>query len=92
MASPWHRGPWVKVRLPVLERDGWLCQIKGPGCTTIATQVDHIVPPRLDGTGGAWYDPRNLRAACQHCNGSRGGVDARRRARTRYLAKPSRDW
>ena len=31
---PW---PWPKVRLEILERDGWLCQIRGPHCTGKAT-------------------------------------------------------
>ena len=28
----------------MLERDGWRCQICAPGCTAVATTVDHIVP------------------------------------------------
>ena len=53
------------------ERDGWRCRLKGDGCTTQATQVDHIVSPR---EGGAFYDPVNLRAACKACNASRGAT------------------
>ncbi len=67
-----YGGPWRRVRLQILERDGWLCQIRSKGCTTKATQVDHIVPWRL---GGAWYDPSNLRGACANCNKARANKD-----------------
>ena len=60
-----NRGRWQKVRLTILERDGYLCQIQLPGCTIHATQVDHI--RRLD-DGGMVYEPLNLRAACAKCN------------------------
>lgn len=64
---------WRKVRLTVLERDAYLCQIRGTNCTTTATEVDHIVPISK---GGAKYDPANLRASCHKCNNSR--IDRRR--------------
>ena len=60
---------WDRVRIGILVRDGYRCQIAGPGCTGRATSVDHIVPLAL---GGARLDPRNLRAACGHCNSSAG--------------------
>jgi hypothetical protein len=56
---------WRKVRATVLARDNHTCQIQRPGCTQLATEVDHIVPVTK---GGAKYDPRNLRAACRKCN------------------------
>lgn len=52
----------------MLDRDGQACQIKGAKCTRRATEVDHIVSPRA---GGAFFDPANLRAACEWCNRSR---------------------
>jgi len=61
----WTAG-YRRLRLAVLDRDGWACQIQGPRCTRAATEVDHIVA-RAD--GGAVYDPANLRAACRACNG-----------------------
>jgi 5-methylcytosine-specific restriction endonuclease McrA len=64
---PYDRG-WRKVRLFILERDGWLCQIRGPKCTKRATQVDHRIPVIA---GGSWLDPDNLRASCERCNKSR---------------------
>lgn len=62
------RPEWRVVRLQVLVRDAWTCQIRGPGCTLVARTVDHV---RALSDGGAPYDPRNLRAACVHCNASR---------------------
>jgi len=57
------------MRRLTLERDGYLCQIKGPSCRTQATEADHINPVEH---GGAWFDLDNLRAACQTCNVGRG--------------------
>ncbi len=68
MAKPQYSGPWQRLRPQILARDGGTCQIGAPGCTTIATQVDHITPVHA---GGAWYDPANLRAACANCNNRR---------------------
>ena len=72
---------WRKIRLAVLDRDGHICQIRGPKCLIDATDVDHIVPWRA---GGAFFDPSNLRAACGPCNRGRGKRDVARR--------PSREW
>jgi 5-methylcytosine-specific restriction protein A len=76
-----YGGPWRRVRAFVLERDGYICQIRLPGCTTRASDADHIVPASL---GGAWFDPSNLRAACKHCNVARRNGER--------AATPSRDW
>ena len=58
------------LRQWVLDRDRHQCQVKGPTCTGVATQVDHIIA-RDD--GGAVWDPANLRASCVPCN-ARGGA------------------
>jgi hypothetical protein len=58
-----------KQRIPVLLRDGYRCRLALPGCTEIATTVDHIVPVVL---GGADV-PENLQAACPACNARKGG-------------------
>lgn len=76
MPSRPYAGKWPKVRLKVLERDGWLCQIRGPGCTVKATCVDHIVEVL---SGGSWWDESNLRAACVTCNNRRIGQHGSRR-------------
>jgi len=53
----------------ILERDQHTCQIQGPGCTHIATHVDHIIQLAH---GGPAHDDRNLRATCRTCNVRRG--------------------
>lgn len=65
MAKWPYNGPWKRIRLEILTRDGGRCQIGGPNCTGHADQVDHIVPLEQ---GGAPYDHANLRAACRRCN------------------------
>jgi 5-methylcytosine-specific restriction protein A len=78
--KPWYQGPWRKIRLEILERDRHRCQIKGPGCTGEALEVDHILPVSL---GGAWWDPENLRASCSRCNNARN---------IKRITTPSRVW
>lgn len=76
-----YNARWRQVRLVVLQRDGWLCQIRGDKCKVAATEVDHIVSWRA---GGALYDLDNLRAACEPCNRGRVFRPSKRR--------PSREW
>ncbi len=60
---------WRRIRLLVLARDDYRCQLRGRRCTGDATAVDHIIPLSK---GGSRLDPRNLRASCSWCNTSRG--------------------
>lgn len=55
---------WRAVRARVIRRDP-LCQLGLPGCTTVSTTADHIVP---FARGGDLYDMSNLRGACFPCN------------------------
>ena len=73
---------WPTIRLQILKRDNYQCQIRGPACTTHATHVDHITPRSSNGS----HDPANLRAACANCNLQRGD------GRNRRLNYPSRKW
>ena len=77
---------WRRVRLVVLERDGWRCRIRGPKCTGDADEVDHIVPVEA---GGSRLDMANLRAACGTCNRGRAARskhrDGWRRSSTRIV-------
>ena len=74
MSSRWNGSTpaWRRVRAAVLTRDGHRCQIKGPKCTTVATQVHHTV---------AWSgDPASapldtLVSACSWCNGHLGAPE-----------------
>jgi len=69
-------GPgWETVRAAVLERDRYLCQIRGPRCSRIATTVDHIRPVLA---GGDRLDPANLRASCVKCNYGHAGQTTNR--------------
>jgi 5-methylcytosine-specific restriction endonuclease McrA len=81
-----YDGPWRKVRLAILERDGWECQLRLEGCTGWASEVDHVVAVSL---GGGVYDPENLRAACATCNRRRGGVLGGSKP---FERRPSREW
>ncbi len=62
---------WQRVRLQVLARDGYRCQIVF-GCTEDANVVDHIVPvhPGMDDVD--FFGLHNLRAGCQRHNKARG--------------------
>lgn len=78
----YNRKAWRDVRAVVLERDNYLCRV----CGAPAEAVDHIIP--VD-SGGAHYDPHNLRAICTACNSSR--VARPNRVGTSQR-RPSRDW
>jgi 5-methylcytosine-specific restriction endonuclease McrA len=53
---------WRKLRARILERDQHRCQLKLPGCTTIATDAHHILG-KIHGD-----NPDQIVAACGHCN------------------------
>jgi 5-methylcytosine-specific restriction endonuclease McrA len=70
---------WKKLRLLVLARDNYECQVRGPRCRGAASTVHHIIPssqaPEL------FFDAGNLQASCGACNFSAGAYmtrDARR--------------
>jgi len=86
MGAPvYNSTTWRKVRLAVLERDGWQCQLRLPRCRGTATEADHIVDWRQ---GGDPYDPTNLRAACKPCN----VAQRNRRVAARARRTQSRQW
>lgn len=63
---------WQKRRERILERDCGLCQIKGPTCRFIASEVDHKVNKAAARAMG-WTDEQieadsNLQAACSTCH------------------------
>ena len=78
------RQAWKQTRRYVLERDLWVCQVRGPKCAGGATCVDHIVA-RIDG-GDVW-DPTNCRAACRPCNAA-GGAKLTNQRRRPYCPDP----
>lgn len=75
---------WHRIRARVLARDGWTCQIRGPRCTRIATEVDHI-GDRCD------HREHMLQSTCHTCHAwrtSQQSTEARVRANARSL-RPS---
>lgn len=62
---------WRKLRLVILARDGYECQMRGDKCTGAGDCVDHIVPVSQ---GGDFFSPSNLRAACTPCNAAGGAA------------------
>jgi 5-methylcytosine-specific restriction endonuclease McrA len=60
---------WRQIRIMVLMRDNWTCQLRGPRCKGRASCVDHLVPLS---EGGQMYPPLSmLRASCGPCNSDR---------------------
>jgi 5-methylcytosine-specific restriction protein A len=55
---------WKTLRLKILARDGYQCQIRYDGCIGQATIADHVLALLLVGTD----DPTNLQAACRPCS------------------------
>ena len=64
---------WKRVRAVVLERDGYACQLRGPRCTGVATQVDHA---RAIAHGGDPFDPAGCVSVCQPCHSTKTAQDA----------------
>ena len=77
---------WRRVRAQVLKHDRNRSQLKEPGCTGEATQVDHVINVAA---GGARLDPANLVAACPTCNGRKAQREATV-ARNAWKRKPER--
>lgn len=87
MSEAFYRtAQWRRVQAAVLARDGHRCRIRGPKCTVVATEADHIVP---SADGGSKFDPDNLRAACKSCNIRRANLqkfrEGWRRSTTRIV-------
>lgn len=51
---------WGKLRVRILERDGFACRY----CGALADTVDHVIPRSHNGSNEDW----NLVAACRSCN------------------------
>jgi 5-methylcytosine-specific restriction endonuclease McrA len=64
---------WKKLRIQVLDRDGWVCAL----CGKPAHTADHIWP-RVK--GGDMWALDNLQALCTKCNSSKQGRFFNRKA------------
>lgn len=70
----------------ILRRDRYACQIRGPRCTDMATEVDHIRP-------GDDHSMSNLQAVCAACHSqksAREGNAAQARLRALRLRPAER--
>lgn len=65
---------WPARRKRILQRDDYLCQIRGPRCTGRATDVDHI-------ERGNNHDETNLQSVCRPCHDQKTSVESTERRR-----------
>ena len=75
-------GKWKKIRITVLDRDGWQCAI----CNRPADSVDHIFP-RVK--GGSMWALDNLQSLCKSCNSRKGGRFFSQKATPPVFSEPS---
>jgi 5-methylcytosine-specific restriction endonuclease McrA len=75
-------GKWQKLRIQILDRDGWQCAI----CNRPADTVDHIYP-RIK--GGDMWALDNLQSLCKSCNSRKGGRFFSHKATPPVFLKPS---
>ncbi|WP_419942792.1 HNH endonuclease [Candidatus Palauibacter sp.] len=61
-SQPIHRRRWRRLRLQILDRDGYRCGRCGRAGRL---EVDHVTPI---GAGGEPWDPANLQALCRGCH------------------------
>lgn len=87
----WGQGStraWRNTRALVLARDGHHCQLRYPGCTGEATQVDHTI--NLASTGTARRDavsPEDCASVCQPCHDVK--TERERRQAPRHYRQPA---
>ena len=77
-----NRRQWAKVRLLVLDRDGWACVKCGKAGRL---EVDHRAP--LDVAPERMYDLTNLQALCRGCHFAKTGSERRGREVDPEVAK-----
>ena len=66
------RRRWAKIRLQVLERDGYRCVKCGKAGRL---EVDHVLPAFR---GGDLYEENNLQALCRSCHIAKTASENRR--------------
>jgi 5-methylcytosine-specific restriction enzyme A len=75
---------WRRLRLRVLKRDGYICQMGLPGCTLEATQVDHVLSIAQ---GGNPFAEDQCRSVCARCHLAKSSQEAAR-GRGRHKRTP----
>jgi 5-methylcytosine-specific restriction endonuclease McrA len=99
--STWGTGRGVprEIRVRVLERDGWRCQLGYQGCTFYATEVDHVVNiAQLGVARNHANDEENLQSVCAACHAVKTEAErvagvraaAQRRYERRHLPVPKK--
>lgn len=71
---------WATIRTHILDRDGWLCQLRYEGCTRVASEVDHII-------AGDNHHPTNLQAACTRCHARKSATEGAQARAHRHAAR-----
>jgi 5-methylcytosine-specific restriction endonuclease McrA len=84
--AAYHRREYQVARRVVLEAAHYRCQ--WPGCTNVATTVDHVTPLAY----GGGNDLANLRASCAPCNSRGGAVVGNELRRGKVIGRRSRHW
>lgn len=67
-----HTRAYRKDTARVLARCGHRCEIRGPNCTGVATEDDHIIPKSAGGSDAM----SNRRGACATCHGEKTQAEA----------------
>lgn len=80
-SSSAHRA-WAAA---VMRRDRGLCHIRGPRCTTSATEADHILPVAR---GGDPLDVANGQAVCHACHQVKTNAEAAEGRRLAAVTRP----
>lgn len=60
---------WATRRKAALKRDGYLCRKRGPRCTAVATEVDHVIPNDN-------HTLTNLQSLCSSCHRNKTQLEA----------------
>lgn len=71
---------WNTIRLRILRRDKYRCQIAAEGCKRIATEVDHI-------RRGDNHADDNLQSACSVCHHRKTLTEAQEARRKKRAAR-----
>lgn len=76
-----------RLRIAILERDGYRCVYCGRSATDVVLEVDHVLPRSRGGTD----EPTNLVTGCQDCNGGKSDL-AVQIPDAAIILRPMPDW
>jgi len=65
----YYTARWRAWRAQVLSRNPFCVDCQRLGRTTIATEIDHVVPHR--GDLARFWDPTNVQGLCATCHGQK---------------------